>query len=61
MRGTSAPPIAARITRAFIFNPDWEFLEHLRDVGREAAERWLAEHFDDLNRRSTVDIHDRYL
>jgi NTE family protein len=42
-------------------NPDWEFLEHLRDVGREAAERWLAEHFDDLNRRSTVDIHDRYL
>ncbi len=42
-------------------NPDWEFLEHLRDVGREAADRWLAEHFEDLNRRSTVDIRERYL
>ncbi len=42
-------------------NPDWDFLEHLRDVGREATERWLAAHFDDLNHRSTIDIKDRYL
>jgi NTE family protein len=42
-------------------NPDWEFLTWLRDVGREAADAWLKEHFDDIGRRSTIDIRDRYL
>jgi NTE family protein len=42
-------------------NPDWEFLTHLRDVGRQAAESWLAANFDSLNVASSVDIHDRYI
>ena len=42
-------------------NPDWEFLTHLRDVGRESAESWIEAHFDDLGERSTVDIEQRYL
>jgi NTE family protein len=42
-------------------NPDWEFLTHLRDVGRERADTWLAAHFDRLGVDSTVDIHDKYL
>ncbi|MCR9219294.1 MAG: patatin-like phospholipase family protein [Alphaproteobacteria bacterium] len=37
-------------------NAEWEFLLHLRDAGRRAAEGWLAAHFDDLGERSTVDI-----
>ena len=42
-------------------NPDWEFLTHLRDVGRESAEAWLTANFDALNERSTVDIGEKYL
>ena len=35
---------------------EWAFLEHLRDLGRDAAGAWIARHFDDINTRSTVDI-----
>ncbi|MFN6998880.1 MAG: patatin-like phospholipase family protein [Elioraea tepidiphila] len=37
------------------FNAEWAFLTHLRDLGRDAAERWLAENFDALCVRSTFD------
>ncbi len=42
-------------------NADWEFLTHLRDVGREAADKWIAEKFDFVGRESTIDIRGRYL
>lgn len=35
--------------------------EMLRQEGRRACDAWLAEHGDDLGRRSTVDIRERYL
>ncbi len=37
-------------------NADWEFLTHLRDVGRVRAEEWLAAHFDSVGQRTTVDF-----
>ena len=43
------------------FNGDWEFLCMLRQFGREAAEKWLTEHFDKLGRESSVDIRERFL
>jgi NTE family protein len=42
-------------------NCDWEFLTHLRDVGREAAETWLAANFDAIGAQSTVDLQEMYL
>jgi NTE family protein len=42
-------------------NCDWEFLTHLRDEGREAAEGFLERNFGQLNRSSTIDITDVYL
>lgn len=42
-------------------NADWEFLTHLRDVGRKSAEAWLDTHFSKVNRESTVDISSVYL
>jgi len=36
-------------------NAEWAFLVHLRDIGRGAAERWLAAHYDALCERSTFD------
>jgi len=41
-------------------NGDREFLQALRRYGREAADRFLSEHFDSLGRESTLDIR-RYL
>ena len=40
---------------------DWKFLTRLRDAGRDCAEAWLAQHFDALGSRSTVDIGAVYL
>jgi len=42
-------------------NADWGFLTHLRDIGRERTDEWLAANFDQLGVSSTVDIHDKYL
>jgi NTE family protein len=36
-------------------NAEWAFLVHLRDLGREAAGRWLDEHYEALGVRSTFD------
>ena len=49
------PPVANKL------NGDWEFLTHLRDIGRECAEVWLKTNFARLGRESTVDIRAKYL
>ncbi|MEP3278846.1 MAG: patatin-like phospholipase family protein [Stappiaceae bacterium] len=38
------------------FNAEWSFLQHLRDIGREAAQLWLDEHYDALGKRGTLDL-----
>jgi NTE family protein len=40
---------------------DWQFLLELRDLGRAAATRWLAEHFDKLGHSSSIDLGARFL
>ena len=42
------------------FNGDWDFLQTLRDYGREAADRFIRESLDKVGRESTLDIQ-RYL
>jgi NTE family protein len=37
-------------------NTAWPFLTGLRDQGRATAEQWLAENFDHLGKRSTIDL-----
>ncbi len=39
-------------------NAEWGFLEHLRDIGRDAAKAWIDQHYDDIGVRSTIDIKD---
>lgn len=41
-------------------NAEWEFLTHLRDLGRATARDWLARHFDDIGQRSTVDLREMF-
>jgi NTE family protein len=42
-------------------NADWDFLQHLRDIGRARAGQWLDAHFAMLGVESTVDIREKYL
>lgn len=37
-------------------NAEWAFLEHLRDLGRADTRDWLADHFDDIGMRCTMDF-----
>lgn len=37
-------------------NTEWAFLTHLRDLGQGTATQWLETHFQDIGKRSTVDL-----
>ncbi|MGI9487518.1 MAG: patatin-like phospholipase family protein [Geminicoccaceae bacterium] len=50
-----------RLSVASKLSPDWMFLCHLRDIGRQVAETWLAENFERVGVESSVDIADVYL
>lgn len=41
-------------------NAEWVFLRHLFEIGRGAADRWLANHYDDVGQRSTVDLREMF-
>jgi NTE family protein len=56
-----ADGVMAEFAVASKFDTSWPFLMRLRDLGRAAAGAWLDAHFDDLGRRSTVDLHQEYL
>ncbi|MBI3419319.1 MAG: patatin-like phospholipase family protein [Proteobacteria bacterium] len=38
------------------FNPEWDFLNGLRDTGHRRAKAWLSRHFDDIGQKSSVDL-----
>jgi len=42
-------------------NARMDFLLHLKEIGREVADRWIASHFDAIGRRSTIDIKQMFL
>ncbi len=42
-------------------NADWDFLTHLRDVGRERTDLWLAANFERIGVESTADVRSRFL
>lgn len=41
-------------------NAEWEFLEHLHDIGYRTADQWLEQHFDRLGVDSTLDPREMY-
>ena len=55
---------AEEFIRAFSWssrlNADWEFLQHLYNIGRARADQWLEANFDQLGIESTVDLNSRY-
>ncbi len=43
------------------FNTEWAFLEHLHDIGYSATTQWLDSNYQDLGKRSTIDVNSIYL
>jgi NTE family protein len=43
------------------FDSDWDFLQRLRDLGRQTMKDWLAENFDKIGVEDTVDLHGEFL
>jgi NTE family protein len=43
------------------FNTDWAFLQELYHLGHRSATQWLAEHRDQVGKRSTFDIESVFL
>jgi NTE family protein len=41
-------------------NADWDFVTHLRDLGRARAEEWLDVNFERIGIESTVDLQRKY-
>ncbi len=37
-------------------NAEWEYLTHLRDLGRSRTQYWLETHWEDLGERSTFEV-----
>lgn len=44
------------LTSSSKFNVDWSFFQHLRDIGREAADAFLVKSYRSIGRRSTLDL-----
>jgi NTE family protein len=42
-------------------NADWDFLCYLHDKGREEADRWLAQNYDNIGQASSVDLQAEFL
>ena len=42
-------------------NARMDFLLHLKAIGRQAADAWIAGHFDAIGHRSTIDIKEKFL
>lgn len=49
------------LSAASKINAEWAFLEYLRDLGRSAADDWLAESFDKVGHEATLDLSDELM
>lgn len=56
-----AQDLMGSLGRSSKLNADWGFLQHLRDIGRQAAEDWLVAHYDDIGVRPSIDLKAAFL
>ncbi len=56
-----AQDVMASMDYASKLNADWDFLQHLRDVGRQSSGDWLKSHLHAVGVRSSIDIREMFL
>lgn len=42
-------------------NADWDFFQYLKAIGHNAADIWLRDNWKDIGKKSTIDIHEKFL
>jgi NTE family protein len=42
-------------------NADWDFFQHLRRIGHEAADSWLSANWGSVGKEGTLNIRDKFL
>jgi NTE family protein len=52
----TASDILSSISFVSKMNTDWNFLIHLRDIGRQSADDWLNIHYDKIGIKSSTEI-----
>lgn len=43
---------------ASVYVPDWDFLVHLRDLGRKEADNWLDKNFNFIGKKTSIDFNE---
>ncbi|MBX4870101.1 patatin-like phospholipase family protein [Rhizobium bangladeshense] len=61
VHGISDDEAMKNLSVASKLNADWGALMDLRDRGRRCADLWLETNYQDIGKRSTVDVRERYL
>jgi len=56
MHNISADTALANLNISSKLNTDWEFLQHLKSLGRALAEEWIETNFDKLGKESTMKL-----
>ena len=51
----------ARHTASSKLDTSWAFFSELHDAGREAAEAWLAAHYDAVGNHATLDLRKEFM
>ena len=47
-------------TAASRLSAQWSFFKELKDLGRACAKRWLAENYQFIGQKSTLDLPEAY-
>jgi NTE family protein len=55
-----AEDVISELSGSSKMNGSWKFLTHLREIGRQRADAWLASNFDRIGVESSVDIVAKY-
>jgi NTE family protein len=42
-------------------NADWDFFQHLHEIGYNSADEWVKKNWGDIGKKSTLDIHQKFL
>ncbi len=56
-----AGELMAAFGRSSKLNADWDFLQHLRDIGKQAAHDWIGRDFPKVGQKSSVDVEEVFL
>lgn len=57
----SAEEELLRLSVSSKLNAEWEFMEHLHDIGYRTADAWLAAHFEQIGQEGTLDTRAMYV